>query len=104
MAVAGGYQVNVLWVLNARSTQWEQALQDQTLRWLDKQRGTPGPYEGYPYIQHNLEAPGPLINLLSQQGSWGFRAKKGAVLEFVANAAGSTSGPAEEVIRGNQWH
>lgn len=101
MGVAGGYQVQVMWVLAGRSTQWEQALPEATLRWLDKQRNSTGPYRYYPNVHHTLEAPAPLINLLSQQASWAFRAKKAEVLEFVAGAAGSTSGPGEEVIKGN---
>lgn len=104
MGVAGGYQVQVLWVLNGRSTQWEQELPEATLRWLDKQRNTTGPYSGYPNVHHTLEAPAPLISLLSQQASWTFRAKKAEVLEFVAGAMGSMSGPEEEVVKGNTFH
>lgn len=103
MGVAGGYVVNVLWVLNGRSTQWEGALQEQTGRWLAKQRSSSGPYNDYPGTQHLSEAPAPLISLLSQQASWSFRAKRALVTDFVAAAAGSTSGPGEEVIRGNAW-
>lgn len=104
MGVAGGYQVNVLWVLNGRSEQWEDALSEQTRRWLAKQRAAPsGPYRGYPSVQHASEAPAPLISLLSQQASWSFRAKRGLVADFLASAAGTTSGPGEEVIRGNAW-
>jgi hypothetical protein len=109
MGVAGGYAVSVLWVLNGRSSQWEGALHEQTARWLAKQRSSSAggtaasPYKGYPSVQHLSEAPAPLISLLSQQASWSFRAKKGVVADFVAAAAGSTSGPGEEVIRGNAF-
>jgi hypothetical protein len=101
MGIPGGYEVNVLFVLNGRSSQWEAALPEPTLRWLDKQRNSTGPFRYYPNVHHTLEAPGPLINLLSQQASWAFRAKKAEVLEFVAGAVGSSSGPGEEVIKGN---
>jgi hypothetical protein len=104
MGIPGGYEVNVLWILNGRSSQWEQALPEQTSRWLDKQRDSTGPYRLYPNVQHTLEAPGLLINLLSQQASWAFRAKKAEVLEFVSTAVGSTSGPGEEIIKGNVFH
>lgn len=104
MGVAGGYVVNVLWIFNGRSTQWEQSLPQPTLRWLDKQRNATGPYRLYPNVQHTLDAPAPLISLLSQQASWAFRAKKAEILDFVTTAEGSTSGPAEEVIKGNTVH
>lgn len=103
MGIPGGYAVNVLWVLNGRSTQWEQALPEQTLRWLQKERDSTGPYMDYPYVHHTLEAPSTLINLLSQQASWSFRAKKADVLDFVSWSFGTTSGPGEEVIRGNTY-
>lgn len=103
MGVAGGYQASVMWVLHGRSSEWEEGLAEQTQRWLAKQRETPGPYQNYPFTQHTSEAPGPLISLLSQQASWSFRTKKAALAEFVAAAGGSTSGPGEEVIRGNEW-
>lgn len=104
MGVAGGYQVQVLWVFNGRSTQWEQELPEATLQWLEKQRDATGPYRHYPNVHHTLEAPAPLINLLSQQASWAFRAKKAEVLEFVAAAMGSSSGPEDEVVKGNTFH
>lgn len=104
MGVAGGYEVNVLFILNGRSKQWEQALPEPTLRWLEKERNGTGPYKGYPNVHHTLEAPAPLINLLSQQASWAFRVRKAEVLEFVGQSIGTTSGPGEEVITGNTFH
>jgi hypothetical protein len=96
--VTGGYTVNVLWVLNGRSSQWEQQLPQQTQRWLTRQRQS-GAYKDYPNVYNNLEAPGPLISLLSQQASWGFRAKKDVVLDWIADAAGSQSGPSKAALR-----
>jgi hypothetical protein len=90
--VYGGYTVNVLWVLNGQSAQWEQQLPQQTQRWLSRQRQS-GAYKNYPNIYNNLEAPAPLISLLSQQASWGFRATKDLVLDWIADVAGSQSGP-----------
>ncbi|WIA39163.1 hypothetical protein OEZ86_005290 [Tetradesmus obliquus] len=98
--VAGGYTVNVLWVLNGQSSQWEQQLPQQTQRWLGRQRQS-GAYKDYPNVYNNLEAPAPLISLLSQQASWGFRAKKDTVLDWIADAAGSRSGPSGEAPKGS---
>jgi len=94
MGIVGGYNVSVLWVLNGRSAQWESQLPAATQRWLDRQRrAVAGPYKNYPYVQNNLEAPGPLISLLSQQASWSFRMKKDQVVQWVLDAKGSRSGP-----------
>lgn len=92
MGVAGGYNVSVLWVLNAQSAAWESQLPAATQRWLERQRGSAGPYRDYPHVFNNLEAPAPLISLLSQQASWAFRAKKDAVLAWVGDAARSGGG------------
>lgn len=97
--VVGGYSVNVLWVLNGQSGDWEAELPTATQRWLNRQRDGPGPYRNYPNVHNTIEAPAPLISLLSQQASWNFRAKKDMVLEWVAAAAGSESGPSEEVLK-----
>jgi hypothetical protein len=98
--VAGGYKVNVLWVLNGQSSQWEHQLPQQTQRWLSRQRQS-GAYKDYPNVYNNLEAPAPLISLLSQQASWGFRAKKDLVLDWIADAAGSQSGPSGPAPKGS---
>jgi len=94
MGIVGGYNVSVLWVLNGRSAQWESQLPAATQRWLDRQRrAVAGPYKNYPNVQNNLEAPAPLISLLSQQASWSFRMKKDQIVQWVLDAKGSRSGP-----------
>lgn len=96
--VDGDYTVNVLWVLNGASANWESQLPEQTQRWLQRQRESSGAYKDYPNIYNTLDAPGPLISLLSQQASWSFRAHKELVVDFVEAAAGSESGPSAEAM------
>jgi hypothetical protein len=86
--VNGNYQVNVLWLLNGQSTQWEAALPQETQQWLaPKRNATSGPYKGYPNVYNVLQAPEQLVSLLSQQASWAVRTKQSLVQDWVAAAA-----------------
>lgn len=83
--VRGNYQVNVLWLLNGQSTQWEAALPKATQQWLVAKRdATSGPLKGYPNAYNVLQAPVELVTLLSQQASWAVRAKQSLVQDWVA--------------------
>lgn len=84
--INGGYTVNILWVFNGKSTNWESQLPYRTEQWLETQRQASGPYKDYPNVYNVLQAPAQLISLLSQQASWSLRMKKDDIKAWAAQA------------------
>jgi hypothetical protein len=87
--VPGGHDVEVLWVVNARSGAWESRLPIEVRTLVQGARGVLGsPTADFPYLPHAVSSAlsTEAFVLLSQQADWQLREASDRVVEFVADA------------------
>ncbi|GBF94754.1 hypothetical protein Rsub_07637 [Raphidocelis subcapitata] len=95
-AVAGGWQVEVLWVINAQIREWEKALPIESQDLIDdNRRGQPpklsdrlAGLKAFPYVSTFQADYSPeLVTLLSQQATWQLLQARKDVEELMKGAA-----------------
>ncbi|GFR41215.1 hypothetical protein Agub_g1888, partial [Astrephomene gubernaculifera] len=71
-AITGGWQVEVLWLINMQSREWEDQLPNDTRTFLnDSRNDKDSDLRHYPYIStYTTRYSTELVTLLSQQASW----------------------------------
>ncbi|KAG2442832.1 hypothetical protein HXX76_002911 [Chlamydomonas incerta] len=88
-AITGGWTVEVLWLVNMRSRQWESQLPADTQAFLNSSRDDKSSdLRHYPYISTFTANYSPeLVTLLSQQASWSLLQAAPELRELLAAAA-----------------
>ncbi|PNW85074.1 hypothetical protein CHLRE_03g170600v5 [Chlamydomonas reinhardtii] len=88
-AITGGWTVEVLWLVNMQSRQWESQLPNDTQAFLNSSRDDKdSDLRHYPYISTFTANYSPeLVTLLSQQASWSLLQAAAELRELLAAAA-----------------
>ncbi|GIL43121.1 hypothetical protein Vafri_957, partial [Volvox africanus] len=99
-AINGGWQVEVLWLINMQARQWEELLPNETQTFLNLSRADTGSdLHHYPHISTFTTNYSPqLVTLLSQQATWTVLQAAPELLDLLEMAGVSMPTPVPEYV------